>query len=271
MDFIWWFFILLVAVVGILYQYSPSVRYVLKFYLYFLCIIYAGCIGALISLKNGRTPQNTLLMYKVYKKVCLWTGIKYETRDLKYLDTDEPCIVIANHQSALDVITMGYMWPQNTVVILKKSLKYLPGFNLCGYLCHSIWIDRINKEKAHKSLDDAMDHIKNKKHKVFIFPEGTRNSNDELLPFKKGAFILAKEANVPIIPVVFSRYKNFYNHDERRFDYGGHIIIKSLKPVYPQDFSTIEELSNECRKLMTAELDKLDKELIDKRTSSKKD
>jgi 1-acyl-sn-glycerol-3-phosphate acyltransferase len=168
MDFIWWFFILLVAVVGILYQYSSSVRYVLKFYLYFLCIIYAGCIGALISLKNGRTPQNTLLMYKVYKKVCLWTGIKYETRDLKYLDTDEPCIVIANHQSALDVITMGYMWPQNTVVILKKSLKYLPGFNLCGYLCHSIWIDRINKEKAHKSLDDAMDHVKNKKVTNFL-------------------------------------------------------------------------------------------------------
>jgi lysophosphatidate acyltransferase len=269
MDLSCLYLTLLFLVVGLLCVISPTARYVFKFYLYSMCLIWSSFIGSLIQLVNAkRTPNNALLIFEIFKKTLFWTGLKYEQRDLKYLDTDEPCIIIANHQSALDVNTMGYMWAKDCVVILKKSLRFLPGFNICAYLCNSIYIDRINKEKAHRSIASALDHIKNKKHKIFIFPEGTRNSNDDLLPFKKGAFILAKEANVPIMPVVFSRYKHFLNYEEGQWDYGGRVIVKALKPIYPQDYSSIEELSDECRKIMKAELDELDKEL---NTSSKTD
>ncbi|PIO57160.1 Acyltransferase [Teladorsagia circumcincta] len=91
---------------------------------------------------------------------------------------------------------MSYCWPQNCVVMLKSSLKYLPGFNLCAYMCNAIWINRFSKEKAHKALDSTLDAIIKDQRKVWIYPEGTRNPGKTMLPFKKGAFILSLEAKV---------------------------------------------------------------------------
>lgn len=83
----------------------------------------------------------------------------------------------------------------------------------------------------------------------------------ELLPFKKGAFILSKEANVPIVPVVFSRYKKFLDYQEFRWDYGGKIIIQVLPPMNPGDFENLDALADECRSRIEKELDLLDEEL----------
>ncbi len=59
---------------------------------------------------------------------------------------------------------MTYPWPRNCVVMLKDSLKFLPGFNVCAYYSNSIFIDRFSKEHAHQSLDKAIEAIK--QHKV---------------------------------------------------------------------------------------------------------
>lgn len=56
--------------------------------------------------------------------------------------------------------------------------------------------------------------------KLWIFPEGTRNHSRGMLPFKKGAFHLAIDANAPILPVVFSNYGSFYDSVTKRFDSG---------------------------------------------------
>lgn len=58
---------------------------------------------------------------------------------------------------------MSHVWPQNCVVMLKSSLKFLPGFNLCAYLCHSIYINRFSKDKASRTLDNTFEAIKNDK------------------------------------------------------------------------------------------------------------
>uniref|UniRef100_A0A7E4W1G4 1-acyl-sn-glycerol-3-phosphate acyltransferase n=1 Tax=Panagrellus redivivus TaxID=6233 RepID=A0A7E4W1G4_PANRE len=250
--------IIAISIATALFQ---SVRYTVKFLAFAICLMVSGTITSLIQIRNGRTPTNHFLMFKIFIASLWWSGLHADLRNHGPLEEDKPYVVIANHQSAIDVFTLAAMWPWNCVVVLKKSLLFLPGFNLCAWLCNSIFIDRFSREKAHKSLDDALDQIKNHKRKVFLFPEGTRNSKDELLPFKKGAFLLAKEANVPVLPVVFSRYKHFYNHDERRFDYGGKVVVETLEPVHPADFETIEALSDECRRRMTAALDRLDIEL----------
>ncbi|GCB83188.1 hypothetical protein scyTo_0023912, partial [Scyliorhinus torazame] len=56
--------------------------------------------------------------------------------------------------------------------------------------------------------------------RLWVFPEGTRNHDGNMLPFKRGAFHLAVQAQVPIIPVVFSSYNDFYNRAEKRFTSG---------------------------------------------------
>jgi 1-acyl-sn-glycerol-3-phosphate acyltransferase len=70
-----------------------------------------------------------------------------------------------------------------------------------------------------------------------------------MLPFKKGAFVIAKTTNVPIVPCVFSSYKPFYNYAERKFG-SGEVVIRILPKVLP-DNKTVDELSEECRQIMT--------------------
>ncbi|PIO68451.1 Acyltransferase [Teladorsagia circumcincta] len=133
-------------------------------------------------------------MFALFQWFASFLRLRFILRKKHYLDSDKAFILIANHQSAIDVLGMSYCWPQNCVVMLKSSLKYLPGFNLCAYMCNAIWINRFSKEKAHKALDSTLDAIIKDQRKVWIYPEGTRNPGKTMLPFKKGAFILSLEA-----------------------------------------------------------------------------
>lgn len=89
-------------------------------------------------------------------------------------------------------------------------------------LSKSIFLDRGNRESAVKQAKKAAQDIHDKKQSVFIFPEGTRNDSgtNTLLPFKKGAFYMATQAQVPIIPIVVSNYKDIYSFKEKRFSSG---------------------------------------------------
>lgn len=89
-------------------------------------------------------------------------------------------------------------------------------------LSKSIFLDRTNREGAIKQARQAAEDIHRKKTSVFIFPEGTRSGVEkvDLLPFKKGAFYMATQAKVPIIPIVVANYKQIYNPKEKHFGYG---------------------------------------------------
>jgi len=184
-------------------------------------------------------------------------NVKITIENEELLESDEAYVIVANHQAALDVYTMTHVWPKNCTVILKSSLKFVPGFNLCTYLCNSIYINRFNKERAHKSISSAEEAIIKHKRKVFMYPEGTRNADGGLLPFKKGAFVIAKATNVPILPCVFSSYKPFYDYAERKFG-PGEVIIRVLPKIYP-DNKSVEQLSDECRKVMLDALESVNK------------
>lgn len=56
---------------------------------------------------------------------------------------------------------LTHVWPENCVVLLKSSLKFMPGFNICAYLCEAIFINRFSKVDAHKSVEQAINAIGN--------------------------------------------------------------------------------------------------------------
>uniref|UniRef100_A0A0M3I4B1 1-acylglycerol-3-phosphate O-acyltransferase n=1 Tax=Ascaris lumbricoides TaxID=6252 RepID=A0A0M3I4B1_ASCLU len=157
---------------------------------------------------------------------------------------------------------MSYVWPENCVVLLKSSLRFVPGFNICTFLSNSIYINRFNKAEAHKSLIKVADAIIKENRKVWIFPEGTRSSNGTMLPFKKGAFVIARQAKIPIVPLVISSYKNFYDMSEFKFDYGGRVIIEALPAVDTSEFENIDELIAKCRKIMEEAYKRINDEII---------
>ena len=96
-------------------------------------------------------------------------------------------------------------------------------------LSKTVFIDRGNRENARLAFDGAARQMKSERQSVYIFPEGTRSytSRPDLLPFKKGAFHLAVQARVPIVPIVVANYSNILHFQTRTFK-SGKIPVKSM-------------------------------------------
>lgn len=89
-------------------------------------------------------------------------------------------------------------------------------------LSKTVFIDRGNSKNARAAFQGAATTMKTERQSVYIFPEGTRSysSEPDLLPFKKGAFHLAVQAQVPIVPVVVANYSNLLHVQTKRFTSG---------------------------------------------------
>ena len=109
-----------------------------------------------------------------------------------------------------------------SAVIAKHELKWLGPFGLALQLSGTIFVKRAQHDKALAALNSAVKKAKDTNTSIHIFPEGTRRSADSedkyMLPFKKGAFHMAVDAGLPILPVIISEY-DFIDSKRKRFGY----------------------------------------------------
>jgi 1-acyl-sn-glycerol-3-phosphate acyltransferase len=111
-----------------------------------------------------------------------------------------PAVYVANHQSLLDIPALVLAMPVDFRIVAKRSLLYVPVFGWALWLAGFIFIERHDRERAIRSLDRAANTIRDGT-SIVVFAEGTRSRDGNLLPFKKGGFVLALQAGVPVIPV----------------------------------------------------------------------
>uniref|UniRef100_A0A670Z599 1-acylglycerol-3-phosphate O-acyltransferase n=1 Tax=Pseudonaja textilis TaxID=8673 RepID=A0A670Z599_PSETE len=107
---------------------------------------------------------------------------------------------------------MAEILPERCVPITKKELLYWGPLGLSAWLCSLVFIDRKKKHQARAILEHLL--------RIWVYPEGTRNREYTMLPFKRGAFHLAIKAQVPIVPIVISSYTDLYSIKDKRFDPG---------------------------------------------------
>ena len=117
---------------------------------------------------------------------------------------DRNYIFAANHASLIDIPLLLIAVNRYTVFIAKSELSKIPIFKSILDMAGFIFVDRKNNDNAVKSMNNLMDDIKKIPRSVAIFPEGTRTSDGNLLPFKKGAAIFAINTDIPVIPVAIS-------------------------------------------------------------------
>lgn len=188
-----------------------------------VCASY-GVFTALLlrPLKHHRIVQYlTARSFKYLMRLA--TGVSFEIVSGKeYLSTPRPCVIIGNHQSELDVLFLGTIFPPYTSVTAKSSLKLIPFLGWFMALSGTVFIDRGNRVDALKAFQGAAEEMRREKQNVFIFPEGTRSyaNGPELGAFKKGAFHLAVQAGVEIVPVIAANYAGVLNVGRRRFRAG---------------------------------------------------
>ena len=178
-------------------------------------------------------------------------GIRLDVRGLGNLD-HRPAVIVANHQSNMDVLLLGAIYPRNTVVIGKRELLRVPFFGILFAASRNIMIDRRDRSRAVAGLDQAVRALREEGMSIWIFPEGTRSHGKHLGAFKKGAFHMAAEAGVPLIPVVTGSMARALDISGRRAP-GGTVTIRVLEPI-PTSGRALEQVVESTRALFSEQL-----------------
>ncbi|PWB35963.1 1-acyl-sn-glycerol-3-phosphate acyltransferase [Pseudomonas sp. SDI] len=235
--------------------------YLFRMLLLGLHFILAGILGVLIGLCRPFNPDNSRLFARIYGWPATWLmrlDVQAEVGPL--FDQPPGCVIVANHQSNYDLFVLGHVVPPRTVCIGKKSLKWVPLFGQLFWLGGNVLIDRGNAYQARRAMQTTTRTLQEQNTSIWIFPEGTRNPADLLNPFKKGAFHLAVEAGVPIVPVCVSRYaKRVKLNSWRR----SKVIIRSLAPIATAGLThqDVPALMEQCRAQMQRCIDSMESEL----------
>lgn len=128
-------------------------------------------------------------------------GIDVAVEGLDRLDPDATYLFMSNHASTFDIFALFVATDHPLRMVAKRELFFIPIFGWSLWMCGFVPIDRSNRERAIRSLHKAARRIRHGI-SVLVFPEGTRSEDGRLLPFKKGGFMLALDAGVPVVPVV---------------------------------------------------------------------
>ncbi|KAJ5668993.1 1-acyl-sn-glycerol-3-phosphate acyltransferase [Penicillium macrosclerotiorum] len=218
-----------------------------------LCATY-GVIASIILRLVGYGRISQWATARSFKWVMRYTtGVRFDIVEGQEHLTTRPAIFIGNHQTELDVLMLGAIFPPYCSVTAKKSLRNVPFLGWFMSLSRTVFIDRANRENAMKAFDGAVEEMHKHRQSVFIFPEGTRSYSDQptLLPFKKGAFHLAVKAGVPIVPVVTENYSHVMSPRNLRFN-AGTIKVKVLPPILTKDLTSadVDQLTLSTRESM---------------------
>jgi len=128
------------------------------------------------------------------------TGVRVRVKGLELLDPKKTYVFVSNHRSYLDTAAMFYFTRRRIGLLAKKELLKVPILGVGMGFVNVMAIDRTNRESAIRTTEAAAQRIKSGV-SFAVFVEGTRAKPGELLPFKKGAFYMARQAGVPVVPV----------------------------------------------------------------------
>ncbi len=149
---------------------------------------------------------------------------------------DRNYIFASNHASLIDIPLLLIAVNRYTVFIAKSELSKIPIFKSILDRAGFIFVVRKNNDSAVKSMNNLMEDIKKIPRSVAIFPEGTRTSDGNLLPFKKGAAIFAINTDIPVVPVAIS---GTYSWSKKKlFDISQSVISFEFgEPIITENYS----------------------------------
>ncbi|XP_037044282.1 1-acyl-sn-glycerol-3-phosphate acyltransferase alpha-like [Bradysia coprophila] len=247
------------------FKYRHPVQYYAKFTFYILTASAASAILPYVGLFRYpiRDYRNGMLPAWSFRMIVQLLGLEYEVRGLENVDKNEGgVVVVAPHQSILDLSVDAYLWPLigRPIGVTKNIVLYVFPFGIGMWICGSLFIDRKNRQNAVKQLHAQTEAIQSRRNKIVIFPEGTRAQQNKIMPFKKGAFHLAIDSQSMIQPVVVSNY-HFLSSAEKRFQKGKIIIsilpAMSCKGMTKDDVNIVLERT---KRLMDIDFEKISNE-----------
>lgn len=171
--------------------------------------------------------------------------------------TPAPWVVMSNHQSLYDIPALYEVFPDKLRMVAKIELRRIPFFGKAMEASGFIFVDRGNRTKAIQSINQARRTLQTGI-SVWIAPEGTRSRTGELLPFKKGGFVLCEDTGLPVIPVSIEGTRNILPAKTLRLRRGAKVRITIHPPMRRQDFAKREDFIASVRARIASGLDQTD-------------
>src|SRR5689334_9657838 len=172
----------------------------------------------------------------------LWlrlSGVRVVVKGLELLDPKQTYVFVANHRSYLDTATLFIYTGRRIGLLAKKELLKVPVLGVGMGFVNVMAIDRSNRESAIRTTEAAAERIKSGV-SFAVFVEGTRAKPGELLPFKKGAFYMARQAGVPVVPVAIK------NSDVLMGKGTGEARSGEIEMVFLRPIDTVDRTSDEA-------------------------
>lgn len=185
---------------------------------------------------------------RIWLKAC---GAKVKVTGLENLNDKRSYVLVSNHRSYLDTVTLFFFAGRKIGLVAKKELLKVPVLGPGMAFVNIIAIDRSNPERARQSMEKAREVMK-QGYSFGVFAEGTRAMPGELLPLKKGAFHLALQTNSPIIPVAIKN-TDWMMGKKTGLAYPGEIEMVMLPPI-ETDGRDVMEILIETRQAIADEL-----------------
>lgn len=225
-----------------------KILYILYQYLIgFPLIIVVTLFTALLTIicfpwRNGKLPRTVQVFWSRSVLWLLLVPIKVTGRE--NVDPNQSYVFVANHQSFLDVFAVYGWLPNNFKWLMKKELRKIPFVGTACAVAGHIFVDRSNPRAAMESLT----YIKAQLHdgiSTVIFPEGTRTRTGEMGRFKQGAFKIAMDMDLPVVPISLSGFFDAMPRNKFYVKPFSRVALHIGKPIDISQFNDINEAMTE--------------------------
>lgn len=232
---------------------SLSIRFIIGFvWLSFWSLISIGLMIICLPFRNIRIKLGNLTGKIIGPVVTRITGTKINYSNYSKIHETKPAIYVMNHSSALDIFVAMALCPFGGCGVGKKEIVKIPLFGQVYWLSGHLLIDRSNRKKAIDSMNKLSKQVIDYNLSIWIWPEGTRNKDGKLLPFKKGFAHLALATKLPVVPVILHDAHKRWPAKSMNF-YPGECQVDILDPINTDSWKrdSIDEHIEYVRGIMT--------------------
>lgn len=185
-----------------------------------------------------------------FRMVAFLSGVKLTVIGEENVPKDQAVLYIGNHRSYFDIVLSYARVPRLTGYIAKKEILKVPVLAQWMRNLDCLFLDREDIRQGLQVILTAIDNVKNGI-SMCIYPEGTRNSTDVMLPFHKGSFKIAQKSGCPIVPMTINNSGAIFE-DHIPFIKKAHVVLEYGKPIYPNELSPEDKknIDDYCYKII---------------------
>ena len=175
-----------------------------------------------------------------FRGLIFCAGTKIEIRGAENLPEDQAALFVGNHRSYFDIIILQTLSKTPMAFVAKKEFRSYPLLPMYMDDIGCLFLDRENVRKSLKVIAEGTKRMQQGL-SLGLFPEGTRNHGEELLPFRPGGYRMAEKAECPIIVMALTNFGRIFEENKFHFIRRRHVIIEFDKPVYPHTMEKQEQ------------------------------